>query len=193
MREYSVPATVTVSGEDNLSDMVFATAERFGGSVLYRRKVRDTWVDVTAREFAAQVLAVAKGLIAAGVEPGDRVALLSRTRYEWTLADYAIWTAGAVTVPIYETSSAEQVDWILSDSGARGIFIETAAHAEIVQSVRGNIPALAHAWQFDDDGLMTIRHASINDVGITNTERLFHWDRAGSRPEDHPGPSELGF
>ena len=77
--------------------------------------------------------ALAKGLIAAGVKPGDRVALMSRTRYEWTLIDYAIWTAGAVTVPIYETSSAEQVEWILSDSGASAAFAETQAHAETIR------------------------------------------------------------
>ena len=73
---------------------------------------------MTASQFSAEVIAVAKGLIAAGIEPGDRVALMSHTRYEWTLIDYAIWTAGAVTVPVYETSSAEQAEWILSDSGA---------------------------------------------------------------------------
>ena len=76
---------------------------------------------MTASQFRDEVVALAKGLIAAGIEPGDRVALMSRTRYEWTLIDYAIWTAGAVTVPIYETSSAEQVEWILADSGARGL------------------------------------------------------------------------
>ena len=94
------------------------------------------WDDVTAAEFHAEVRGVAKGLIAAGVEPGDRVALMSRTRYEWTLLDYAIWYAGAVTVPIYETSSAEQVDWILSDSGARAVVVESADHLARVAEVR---------------------------------------------------------
>ena len=88
------------------------------------------WRDVTAGQFRDEVTALAKGLIAAGVSPGDRVALMSRTRYEWTLVDYAIWAAGAVTVPIYETSSAEQVEWILSDSGASAAFAETQAHAD---------------------------------------------------------------
>ena len=144
MREYSVPATVTVSGEDNLSDMVFATAERFGGSVLYRRKVRDTWVDVTAREFAAQVLAVAKGLIAAGVEPGDRVALLSRTRYEWTLVDFAILAVGGVTVPIYDTSAPQQIEWILSDSGASAAFVETAQDRDRLAPPAGRLATVRH-------------------------------------------------
>jgi long-chain acyl-CoA synthetase len=150
VREFSEPATVDVADEDNLSDMVFATAERFGGSVLYRRKARDTWVDVTAREFAAQVLAVAKGLVAAGIEPGDRVGLLSRTRYEWTLLDFAILTTGGVTVPIYETSSAEQIQWILSDSGARALLIETREHRDRLNCVQGELPGLDHIWQLDE-------------------------------------------
>jgi len=92
------------------------------------------------------VAALAGGLMAAGIGPGDRVALMSRTRYEWTLIDYACWAAGAVTVPVYETSSAEQVEWILSDSSARAVFAETGAHAEIIGSVRDRLPALEHLW-----------------------------------------------
>jgi long-chain acyl-CoA synthetase len=150
VREFSEPATVEVANEDNLSDMVFATAERFGGSVLYRRKTRDTWIDVTAREFAAQVLAVAKGLVAAGLEPGDRVGLLARTRYEWSLMDFAILTAGGITVPISETSSAERIQWIASDSGARALFIETQAHRDRVDAIRGELPGLEHVWRLDE-------------------------------------------
>jgi long-chain acyl-CoA synthetase len=92
------------------------------------------------------VLALAKGLIAAGIQPGERVALMSRTRYEWTLIDYAVWSAGAVTVPIYETSSAEQVEWIIGNSGARAVFAETAAHDETIKSVRGQLPGLELSW-----------------------------------------------
>jgi long-chain acyl-CoA synthetase len=88
------------------------------------------WEDVTAAQFRDEVSLLAKGLIANGIGAHDRVALLARTRYEWTLADYAIWAAGAVTVPIYETSSAEQVDWILTDSGARALIVETPAHLQ---------------------------------------------------------------
>jgi long-chain acyl-CoA synthetase len=152
VREFSVPATVTVSDQDNLSDLVFATAQRFGDDVVYRRTAGEGWTDVTASEFAAQVLAVAKGLVAGGVAPGDRVALLSRTRYEWTLLDFAILAAGAVTVPVYETSSAEQVEWILSDSQARAAVVESAAHRATVDSVRDRLPALAQVWQLDAPG-----------------------------------------
>ena len=114
---------------------MWANAERFAGSPSFRRRIDGGWIDVTAREFAGQVTAVAKGLIAAGIEHGDRIALMSKTRYEWTLLDYAIWAAGGSTVPIYETSSAEQVEWILSDSGAKAVVVESPAHREMVQDL----------------------------------------------------------
>ncbi|HEY0636047.1 MAG TPA: long-chain fatty acid--CoA ligase [Pseudonocardiaceae bacterium] len=149
MREFSVPATVTVADEDNVSDMVFATAERFSDAIVYRRRVEGTWVDVTAQNFAAQVLAVAKGLRSSGIAAGDRVAVLSRTRYEWTLLDFAILAAGAVTVPIYETSSAEQIEWIMSDSGAKAIIVEAEQHAATVQGVKDKLVDLVNVWQID--------------------------------------------
>ncbi|MET1074964.1 MAG: AMP-binding protein, partial [Umezawaea sp.] len=152
MREFSVPATSPVAAEENLTDMVWANAERFGNAVSFRRRVDGTWVDVTARDFAAQVLAVAKGLIAAGIGPGDRIGLLSKTRYEWSLLDFAIWSVGGVTVPIYETSSAEQVEWILSDSAAKAAFIETSAHRATVDGVVDRLPEVRHVWQIDGPG-----------------------------------------
>jgi long-chain acyl-CoA synthetase len=112
--------------------MVFGHAETYPDDVIFSRKVADGWEPVTTKEFAVSVRAVAAGLVAAGVQPGERVALMSRTRYEWTLCDYAIWTAGAVTVPIYETSSAEQVAWILSDSGAVLAIVESPKHRDLV-------------------------------------------------------------
>ena len=84
---------------------------------------------MTVAAFAAEVTAVAKGLVARGIEPGDRVAIMSRTRYEWTLLDFACWAAGALGVPVYETSSAEQVRWIMADAGVRLALVETAQHA----------------------------------------------------------------
>ncbi|TNC28965.1 AMP-dependent synthetase/ligase [Amycolatopsis alkalitolerans] len=149
MREYSAPAMRPVADNENLSDILWANAERFGDSVSFRRQSQGSWLDVTAREFAAQVMAVAKGLIEAGIEHGDRVGLMSKTRYEWTLLDFAIWAAGAATVPIYETSSAEQVEWILSDSGAKGVFVETDEHLAEVDQVRGRLGALQFAWQIE--------------------------------------------
>ncbi|QUH01239.1 long-chain fatty acid--CoA ligase [Saccharopolyspora erythraea] len=149
MREFSVPATAKVADDENLTDMVWANAERFGGTVSFRRRVDGTWIDVTAADFAAQVLAVSKGMIAAGLQRGDRVALMSKTRYEWTLLDFAIWAAGCATVPIYETSSADQVEWILTDSGAKAAFVETAAHRAEIDAVVDRLPDVGHVWQID--------------------------------------------
>ncbi|WP_214368533.1 AMP-dependent synthetase/ligase [Pseudonocardia sp. H11422] len=150
MREYSVPATVRVDEEENLVDAVYDNAERHAAAVLFRRRGGDgTWSDVTAADFAEQVTAVARGLIAAGIAPGDRVALLSGTRFEWTLIDYAILAAGGVTVPIYETSSAEQISWILSDSGAVAIVVESEKHRGLVESVSASLPELKRIWQIE--------------------------------------------
>ncbi|MDH6678180.1 long-chain acyl-CoA synthetase [Rhodococcus sp. LBL1] len=135
MPEFSVPATFTIPEDASAVDSVFTYATTKPGLVVFKRLVNGSWTDVTAREFADQVTAVAKGLIARGIQPGDRVALMSATRYEWSLIDYAIWSAGAVTVPIYETSSAEQVRWILEDSSAVGFVVETAQHSATVAEV----------------------------------------------------------
>ena len=121
MRESHTPALVEVDPSANITDFVVRNATDRPALVVYRRKVGEQWQDVTAADFLAEVQALAKGLVAAGVGPGDRVGLMSKTRYEWTLTDCAIWFAGAVTVPIYETSSSDQVQWILGDSGAVGV------------------------------------------------------------------------
>ncbi len=149
MREYSSPAVAEISPAATLADVVFERAEREPRAVAIRRKdatISGAWRDVTAAEFRTDVAALAKGLIAAGIGAGDRVALLSRTRYEWTVADYAIWSAGAVTVPIYETSSAEQVEWILGDSGARALIVETPAHLQANSEVLARLPSLERTW-----------------------------------------------
>jgi long-chain acyl-CoA synthetase len=151
VREFSVPALVEIPATANLAKAVFRRAAEEPQAVVLRRPVvpgdlGGQWTDVTAEQFRDQVVAMAKGLIAAGIQTGDRVALMSHTRYEWTLIDYAIWTAGAVTVPVYETSSAEQAEWILSDSGARAAFVETAAFAQMIGEFRDRVPGLEHLW-----------------------------------------------
>ncbi|MEV4179737.1 AMP-binding protein, partial [Nonomuraea sp. NPDC049709] len=159
MREYSVPVLVDVPASAGLPDTVFRRAEQEPGAIVMRRKVGSGWPVVTAAEFRDQVVEVAKGLIAAGVEHGDRVALMSRTRYEWTLVDYAIWSVGAVTVPIYETSSVEQVRWILHDSDAKAAFVELDAHEE---TVREAVPELKPIWRVD--GTLETGAVSASDV-----------------------------
>ncbi|GAA1986129.1 AMP-dependent synthetase/ligase [Nocardiopsis rhodophaea] len=153
MREYSRPVKVEISSQARLPDTVFARATNEPASVALRVQESGQWRDVTCQEFRDDVAAIAKALIAAGIEHGDRVGLMSRTRYEWTTIDYAIWSAGAVTVPIYETSSAEQVEWILGDSGAKAVFVEGEEHVERVKSVQTNLADLAHTWKIDDGGL----------------------------------------
>src|SRR3954469_1335761 len=159
VRELSVPPTATVGPDDALTDMVARNAAEHPDDVGLRRQVDGRWVDVTYRQCAAEVDGVAKGLIASGVQPGDRVGLLAKTRYEWTVLDYAIWTAGAVVVPVYETSSPDQIAWILSDSGARALVVETAAHAAEVDSVRSEAPELGPVWVIEDGGLDTLTRA----------------------------------
>jgi long-chain acyl-CoA synthetase len=156
MQELSVPVSYVVKPEDNITDDVFRNEEQWPDEVGLRRRVDGAWSPVTWREFAGQVRGIAAGFIAAGVMPGDRVALMSHTRFEWTVLDYAILTAGAVTVPVYPTSSLEQLEWILGDSGAVAIVVETGDHAWMVAEVRPGLPALAHVWQIeggDADGL----------------------------------------
>ena len=152
MREYSTPAAVDIPPSAGLTDVVFERAARDPGAVVMRRKdaaADSGWRDVTARQFADDVTALAKGLMAAGIAAGDRVALMSRTRYEWTLIDYAIWSAGATTVPIYETSSAEQVEWILTDSDAHALIVETPAHLQIAAAVLTAAPHVTSVWQIE--------------------------------------------
>ena len=166
MREYSTAQQVDVASAGNLTDDVVTNGTEHADDVAFSRRAGHGWADVTAGEFLEEVRAVAKGLIAAGIEAGDRVALISRTRYEWTLLDYAIWFAGAATVPVYETSSAEQVEWILADSGARGVVTETPQHASRVKAVRDALPDLHHVWSIEGNGigvLMTLGHDVTDD------------------------------
>jgi long-chain acyl-CoA synthetase len=168
VREYSAPATRPVADEENLADVVWANAERFGDVVSFRRQVDGTWLDVTAREFATEVLAVAKGLVKAGIGKGDRVGLMSATRYEWTLIDFAIWAAGGVTVPIYDTSSAEQVHWILSDSAAKGVFVETDSHRATLGEVSSRLGALQHTWQIESATSPAVDELSALGVDVSD-------------------------
>lgn len=152
MREHSVPAVYEPSPTADLTDLIYDAAAKDPDHASFARKVDDDWVDVTAAQFLAEVEDVAKGLVAAGIAPGDRVGLMSRTRYEWTLVDFAIWCAGAVTVPIYETSSVEQARWILEDSGAVACVVEDEHHEATVASTRADLPTLREVWRIEHRG-----------------------------------------
>ena len=158
MREFSVPPIVTIGDDANLTNPVWENVQVAPDQVLFVRpdltKGPDApLIEVTCRQFRDEVVALAQGLVAAGVQPGMRVGLMSKTRYEWTLFDYAIWAAGAVTVPIYETSSAEQAAWILADSGAYAVVIEHDEHAKTIEGIRDGLGELAHVWQIDKDAV----------------------------------------
>ena len=157
MSEYSVKPLVPVATEGNLTELIAHRAWFEPERVIMSRPLGDGWQPVTAREVEAEVRATAKGLVAAGINIGDRVAIMARTRYEWTILDFAIWFAGGCVVPIYETSSAEQVDWILSDSGAVGLIVETPTHRELAQTV---LPShTKHVWTMTDDVLSVLARA----------------------------------
>ena len=152
MREYSVPARFCVGEHDNIAAMVFEHERQDPGFAIYQRRVDGVWTDVTCAEAADQVRSAALGLIALGVQAGDRVSIFSATRYEWAILDLAILSVGAVTVPIYETSSAEQVHWVLQDSAAVLAFAETDAHAAMVTELTGELPALRRVLHIDGSG-----------------------------------------
>ncbi|MGW7205999.1 AMP-dependent synthetase/ligase [Streptomyces sp. NPDC054837] len=151
------------------ADLPFTNATEAPDAVVLRRKQGDIWHPVTAAAFAREVTAVAKGLIAAGLEPGGRVAVMSRTRYEWTVLDFAIWAAGGQTVPVYATSSAEQVEWIVRDSGARFVVTETAENAATVTTGTTHHQEQPRVWQLDAEALAELKTlgADIPDEEVT--------------------------
>ncbi len=160
MNEISTPAIIATATEGNLTNLIAERAWFEPERVTMSRPLGDGWQPVTAREVEEEVRATAKGLIAAGIQIGDRVAIMARTRYEWTILDFAIWYAGGCVVPIYETSSAEQVDWILNDSGSVGLIVETPTHKELVSTV---LPShTKHVWVMTEDVLATLRKAGVN-------------------------------
>jgi long-chain acyl-CoA synthetase len=150
--EFSVPASFTVGDNDTVVSSVFDHERDDPNHVIIQRLINGTWSDVTSAQVAAQVRSTALGLIAEGVQPGDRVAILSATRYEWPIIDFAILSIGAVTVPIYETSSAEQISFVLSDSGAVLAFAETDGHADKIEELKGDLPELRKILRIDGIG-----------------------------------------
>ncbi|HEX3930693.1 MAG TPA: AMP-dependent synthetase/ligase [Nocardioides sp.] len=168
MREFAAPMDVEIPATGNLTDDVVANAAEAPDAVVFSRRTPQGWAAVTAAEFLDEVRAVARGLVAAGVGVGDRVALISKTRYEWTLVDYAIWFAGAVTVPVYETSSADQVEWILGDSGAVAVVAEGPEHTARVAERRTGLPELHHVWSLADNAVEVLRRigGDITDVEL---------------------------
>ena len=167
MNEMTIPALIPTAVAGNLTNLIAERAWFEPERVVVSRPLGAGWQAVTAKDYEAEIRSVAKGLIASGIAFGDRVAIMAKTRYEWTVLDFAIWYAGAVPVPIYETSSDEQVDWILTDSAAVAIIVETPALVELVKPV---MPAgCKNIWNITDNALATLTTAgkSISDDEIT--------------------------
>lgn len=168
MNEISIPAIIPPAAAGNLTNLISERAWFEPERIVASRPFGDNWQPVTAKEFEDEIRAVAKGLIASGINEGDRVAIMARTRYEWTILDFATWFAGAVVVPIYDTSSAEQIDWILNDSNSVAVIVETPALRDLVQTV---LPShTRHVWTMTDDVLAILREAGKN-IGDDEVDR----------------------
>ncbi|GHD08853.1 AMP-dependent synthetase/ligase [Zhihengliuella salsuginis] len=161
MREKSVAPLIVSPTDTNATDFVLRQEENPENLPLFSVPTEtEAWRDVSARDFGADVRSIAKGLIGSGLEPGARIGIMSRTRYEWVLVDFAIWFAGCVSVPVYETSSPSQVGWILGDSEATAAFVESGRHENVVRSAAQQEQlAVEHVWQLEGDGLDALREA----------------------------------
>jgi long-chain acyl-CoA synthetase len=158
VKSFDAPALVVSDNSENITDLLINRAAKTPELPLYGVDQHDgTWKTVTAAEFLADVESVAKGLIASGIQPGQAVAIMSRTRYEWSLVDFAIWFAGAVTVPIYETSAPSQMEWILSDSDSVALFVENQEHLDRFEQIKASAPMVRSVWTFDGDSLEQLR------------------------------------
>ncbi|MFC8391315.1 AMP-dependent synthetase/ligase [Streptomyces sp. NPDC057238] len=171
VREARTAALAPRRTTGSTADIPFTNAVEAPDAVVLRREEHGTWRPVTAAAFAREVTAVAKGLIAAGLEPGDRVAVMSRTRYEWTVLDFAIWSAGGRVVPVYPTSSAEQVEWIVRDSGARYVVTETAQNTAAVAAGTADHPEPPRVWELDADALAELTALGLDVPDEEVTER----------------------
>ncbi|MEU6624361.1 AMP-dependent synthetase/ligase [Streptomyces litmocidini] len=172
VREASVPPLVPRVARGSLADLPYDNARQDPEAVLFSRKdAEGRWYDVSASRFAAEVHSVAKGLVAAGLRPGDRLALMARTTYEWTLIDFAAWAAGLVTVPVHPTSSAFQTRWILQDSGAAACVVEDAEQARLVSAERRQLPGLTQLWVIRAGAVEQLREAGRRVADETVTAR----------------------
>ena len=157
MRSYELPSLVETSINENITDLLLNRVRKTPNIALYAiEKTPGVWTDVSAKDFLEQVEDLAKGFIATGIKPGDAVGIMSRTRYEWALVDYALWFAGAVSVPIYETSAPAQIEWVLSDSESVALFVETSEHQSRFETIKASVPKVKQVWKFDDDPLVKL-------------------------------------
>ena len=165
MNEITNPAVIPAATTGNLTNLIAERGWFEPDRITMSKPLGDGWQPLTARQVEEEIRATAKGLVATGIQIGDRVAIMARTRYEWTILDFAIWYAGGCVVPIYETSSAEQVDWILNDSGSVGLIVETPTHRELVNTI---LPShTRHVWVMTED---VLDHLRTSGAGISDDE-----------------------
>lgn len=162
MNQTETPILVPLTPESNITTLLEERVAKTPNEPLFAVPEGEGWRDITSSEFRNEVVAVAKGLIASGVQPGDNIAFMCKTSYEWSLIDFAIFYAGAVMVPIYETSSALQIHWVLEDSGARGIILESADHQEKFSEITSNTPQIDLVWQLADGAIEALKAAGTN-------------------------------
>ena len=157
MKSYELPSLVITPSTENITDLLIQRVKKTPGIALFGiEDTPGTWRDVSAQAFLEQVQDLARGFIASGIKPGDAVALMSRTRYEWALIDFALWFAGAVSVPIYETSAPAQIEWVLADSDAVALIVETKDHQDRFEKIKANTPLVKQVWRLDDDSLFKL-------------------------------------
>jgi long-chain acyl-CoA synthetase len=194
MQEYTSTGEVVVDPSHNVTTALFEHARSHPHRPALSQRVGNEFVDWTTKQFADEVFAIAKGLVGLGIEPGAKVCIMSPTRLEWTLLDYAIWTAGGVGVPIYETSSAEQVEWIVSDSEAVAVIAADAELASRYEEVSGGLPGCEHLFVIQDGALEQIKShgADVDDdevdrrrhaVGLDQVATLVYTSGTTGRPK----------
>ena len=174
MVQFEVPAIVPADPDANVADLLVKRVEATPDRALFSVPEGDEWRDISAADFQTAVVALAKGFAAAGIQPGEKIGFLARTTYEWTLIDFALFYAGAVMVPIYETSSPSQIQWILEDSGAIALIVESPEHFARVDEVRGDLPLIREVWQLHLGAIdtLTAQGASVTDAEIERRRSL---------------------
>ncbi|WP_226532857.1 AMP-dependent synthetase/ligase [Microbacterium paraoxydans] len=174
MVQFEVPAIVPADPDANVADLLVKRVEATPDRALFSVPEGDGWRDISAADFQTAVIALAKGFTAAGIQPGEKVGFLARTTYEWTLVDFALFYAGAVMVPIYETSSPSQIQWILEDSGAIALIVESPEHFARFDEIRGDLPLIREVWQLHLGAIdtLTAQGASVTDGEIERRRGL---------------------
>jgi long-chain acyl-CoA synthetase len=168
VKSYDVPAIVVSDPSENITDLLANRVIETPQLPIFSRETSEgQWKDLTAKDFEDQVIALAKGLIASGVAAGQAVAIMSRTRFEWTLLDFAIWYTGAVGVPIYETSAPSQMEWILADSDAVALFVETAEHIERFEQIKAGAPLVRNVYSFDSGAIEKLIQMRSSRIAVT--------------------------